>query len=313
MRFAGPLLIALAALVLGTAARAEFVLQLPLGAKETYSKIEPALSSLVPVQPFDGQTIPTERAPDIIRRSVWAFGGEQTISEVQKNILAQLENSDYEILLFCQTKDCGGFDFRFGINVVSEPDMRVDLRDFRFITARQTVSEKPAYVTFLISKSQVSVYVQMTEYAPGKTLLAEPDQQSTETTLSVPAPVDTSPDSMQEFGMPRVLEGLVFKTGSAKLTDDPDNAISALAGMLSADETLNALIVGHSDMTGTLKANISLSQRRARTVTKILISDYGIARKRLSANGVGYLSPRASNETAAGKEKNRRIEVVLFR
>ena len=78
-------------------------------------------------------------------------------------------------------------------------------------------------------------------------------------------------------------------------------------------EVRNVLLVGHSDMTGSLRGNMTLSERRAKTVMWILVSEHGISKKRLTAHGVGFLAPRASNETDAGKEKNRRIEAVLFR
>ncbi len=290
----------------GLPAQAEFVLQLPLGAKETYSRLEPALPPVVAVKPYGETGLETVPAPAHIRRSVWAFGGEQTLAEVQNSILEQLENSDYEILFFCQTEQCGGFDFRFAIDVVPEPEMRVDLRDFRFISARQTVLQEPSYVTFLLSKSPESVYVQMTEYAPVAaqgTLSAgvsEPEAVELENTVSGQGD-DTS----------MVLEGLQFETGSATLGADPENSLERLAERLSRDKSLKVLLVGHSDMSGTLRANIALSRQRAATIRDILIQKYGIAADRLSAHGVGFLSPRASNKTREGRQKNRRVEAVF--
>ena len=222
--------------LLSTPARAEFVLQLPLGAKETYSRIETGQDPLVPVKVWDGASVPTVKGPDHIRRSTWAFGGEQTLNEVQKNILGQLESSDYEIILFCQTQECGGFDFRFGIDVVSEPDMRVDLRDFRFVTARQTTTQTPAYVTFLLSKSPVSVYVQMTEYST-KTEVAPAAIQDTATKETDVELASVPPE--RPFGEPIILEGLIFENGSAQLADDPNAVIASLAKTLKNEESLN--------------------------------------------------------------------------
>jgi OOP family OmpA-OmpF porin len=290
----------------GLPAQAEFVLQLPLGAKETYSRLEPALPPVVAVKPYGETGLETVPAPGYIRRSVWAFGGEQTLAEVQNSILEQLENSDYEILFFCQTEQCGGFDFRFAIDVVPEPEMRVDLRDFRFISARQTVLQEPSYVTFLLSKSPESVYVQMTEYtsvAAQGTLSAsvsEPESSVLENTVSG-----------QGDDASMILEGLQFETGSATLGADPENSLKRLADRLSRDKSLKVLLVGHSDMSGTLRANIALSRQRAATIRDILIQKYGIAADRLSAHGVGFLSPRASNETREGRQKNRRVEAVF--
>ena len=289
-------------LALNTSVAAEFVLQLPLGAKETYSRKETEMSPFVAVKSYGPEGLITAKAPEDIRRSVWAFGGEQTLAEVQKNILDQLESSDYEVLLFCQTESCGGFDFRFAIDVVAEPKMRVDLRDFRFVSARQKGSVAQAYVTFLLSKSPTSVYVQMTEYAPEFTTAFKVDTMEN---LAVTPPLP------KQGSLSFVLEGLEFETGSAKLGNDRNGSIAKLAEQLIQNKTLKVFLVGHSDMSGSLEGNIALSKKRAMTVLDLLVDEHGIQRKRLSAHGIGFLSPRATNETEAGRAKNRRVEAVF--
>lgn len=292
-----------------SAKAAEFVLQLPLGAKATYSEMEPALPALVPVGPFKDGAIPKVAAPKNIQRTVWLMGGESTVAQVQAGLLSQLERAGYETLLFCVAKECGGFDFRFGIDVVDEPMMRVNLRNYRFITAKQTVSENPAYVTFLLSRSPVAVYVQMTEYSPGawSTANGEPALKAPET-LVEPAEVagQIGPVSL-------VLEGLEFQIGSAELGNDPTGSLSKLAEMLKQDPEVKVLLVGHSDMSGSVEANIAISTKRADSVRRALIRDHGIDAGRLSAHGVGFLSPRADNATEAGRQKNRRVEAVFSR
>lgn len=297
---------------LASPASAEFVLQLPLGATEVYSRIEPDQPPLVPITPFADGKVAQVDAPDRIRRTVWQLGGEQTLKNVSGTILRQLESKGYDVLLDCVAKVCGGFDFRFAIEVVDEPAMRVDLRNFRFITARQTVRDTPAYVTFLISRSPVAVYVQMTEYAP-----TTPDP----VTLAEPSPGDTTQTT--DPGLPRagnsatdlrlVLEGLEFEPGSSRVSGDPLGSIAALAARMTEDPDLRVLLVGHSDMSGSLDNNIAVSRARAEAVRQVLIRDHGIDATRLSAHGVGFLVPRATNETEAGRQKNRRVEAVFSR
>jgi outer membrane protein OmpA-like peptidoglycan-associated protein len=284
---------------------AEFVLRLPLGAKATYSQVETSLPANVPVAPFTNGVLPTEKAPKNIKRTVWAMGGERTISEVRDGIAAQLERSGYEEVLSCVAKECGGYDFRFAIEVVDEPMMRVDLREFQFITAKQTVLESPAYVTFLLSKSPVSVYVQMTEYRPTADggALVETVEVGPAAVTGVPLQI-TSEISI-------VLEGLTFEAGSTELGADPNGALAALAEEMKANEGLRVLLVGHSDMSGSAEGNITVSRRRAQSVREALIRDHGIAESRLEAHGVGFLSPRASNDTEEGAQKNRRVEAVF--
>lgn len=294
------------ALIAPNLAAAEFVLQLPLGAKATYSEVETTLPAKVPVGPFVGGALPTEDAPDNIRRTVFAMGGEQTVTEVRSGIAEQLERSGYDEILSCVARDCGGYDFRFAIDVVDEPMMRVDLRDFQFITAKQTVLENPAYVTFLLSKSPVSVYVQMTEYRP-----TSGDGPLVDTVETGPVTPIGTPLKIGEVST--VLEGLTFEAGSTTLGADPNGALAALAETLKSDESLKVLLVGHSDMSGSLEGNITVSKKRAESVRNALINDHGISANRLEAHGVGFLSPRATNETDEGAQKNRRVEAVFSR
>ena len=277
------------ALTASSLSAADFVMRLPTGAKATYSKIETTIPAIVPVGPFINGSFPTEITPKKIRRSVWSMGKEQTITKIGEDISVQLERSGYKEILSCVSKECGGYDFRFAIDVVDEPMMRVNLRDFRFITAKQTVNINPAYVTFLLSNSPVSAYVQVTEYHP------------TDVSLKVIGEAST------------VLEGLTFEAGSTSLGTDPKGALAALAKKLKTEKNLRVFLVGHSDMSGSLEGNTKISQRRAESVRSALIHDHGIAPGRLEAHGVGFLSPRATNETEVGAQKNRRVEVVFSR
>jgi len=275
------------ALTTPSLATADFVLHLPIGAKTTYSELETTIPNTVPVGPFINGAFPTAKAPKSIHRTVWVINGPEPITEVYARITAQLKRSGYEKILSCVSRECGGYDFRFAIDVVDEPMMRVDLRDYHFITAKQAAADSPTYVTFLLSKSPLSLYLQITEYRP----------------TNNPSKI------MAEFSI--VLEGLTFEAGSVAIGADPNDALAALAKKLKIEKNLRVLLVGHSDMSGSLESNTTISQRRAKAVRSALINDYGIAPERLEAHGVGYLSPRATNETKEGAQKNRRVEAVF--
>ena len=275
------------ALTTPSLAKADFVLHLPIGAKTTYSELETTIPNTVPVGPFINGAFPTATAPKSIHRTVWVINGPQPITEVYAGITAQLKRSGYEKILSCVSRECGGYDFRFAIDVVDEPMMRVDLRDYHFITAKQAAADSPTYVTFLLSKSPLSLYLQITEYRPANN----------------PSKI------MAEFSI--VLEGLTFETGSVAIGADPNEAVAALAKKLKIEKNLRVLLVGHSDMSGSLEGNTTISQRRAEAVRSVLINDHGIAPERLEAHGVGYLSPRATNETKEGAQKNRRVEAIF--
>ena len=69
-------------------------------------------------------------------------------------------------------------------------------------------------------------------------------------------------------------------------------------------------MVGHTDSTGNPNYNLTLSQKRAQSVASYL-TDRGVARNRLSAEGRGQNQPVADNATEAGRAQNRRVEIYL--
>src|SRR3546814_219649 len=69
-------------------------------------------------------------------------------------------------------------------------------------------------------------------------------------------------------------------------------------------------IVGHTDSTGSLQLNQDLSNRRAQSVASYLVGN-GVAASRISSYGAGPSQPIASNDTAAGRAQNRRVEINL--
>jgi len=107
------------------------------------------------------------------------------------------------------------------------------------------------------------------------------------------------------------VDGLLFAVNEATLLDGSETALQAVADILGTHPDWQLFIVGHTDNTGALAYNMSLSQRRAASVMQALIDDYGIEADRLEAHGVGPLSPEATQSTDAGRSLNRRVEIVL--
>jgi outer membrane protein OmpA-like peptidoglycan-associated protein len=69
-------------------------------------------------------------------------------------------------------------------------------------------------------------------------------------------------------------------------------------------------VVGHTDSKGTFSYNRKLSADRAEAVISALVSRFSVDRKRVEPHGVGPLSPVFANSTDAGREQNRRVELV---
>jgi outer membrane protein OmpA-like peptidoglycan-associated protein len=89
------------------------------------------------------------------------------------------------------------------------------------------------------------------------------------------------------------------------------HVIEKVAEFLKKHPDATAVIEGHTDNRGSYAYNIKLSERRADSVRNYLIEKFGVAPERLSTKGYGYTKPIASNKTAAGRQKNRRIDAQI--
>jgi len=108
-------------------------------------------------------------------------------------------------------------------------------------------------------------------------------------------------------------DNLLYKSGSAKLSDDGKAALGNLASVLSEMPKLKVIVVGNTDTVHVkgVADNWSLSTERANGVVRTLVKDYGIDPARLTAAGKGKFNPVADNSTEEGRAKNRRTEIVL--
>ena len=105
-------------------------------------------------------------------------------------------------------------------------------------------------------------------------------------------------------------KNIFFATGSAKLLAKSYPSLNNVVKVLQDNPTYKVDISGHTDTTGTAEKNHVLSHNRADAVKAYLVSK-GINESRMTAEGYGFERPIASNKTAAGKAKNRRVEMKL--
>jgi outer membrane protein OmpA-like peptidoglycan-associated protein len=103
---------------------------------------------------------------------------------------------------------------------------------------------------------------------------------------------------------------LSFEVGSARLDPGIRSTLVALADVLVDYQQLLITVHGHTDDSGPPEVNQRLSEQRALTVARQL-QQAGIDRRRLLAVGHGPLQPRAGNDSEAGRETNRRVELQL--
>ncbi|MBN2355540.1 OmpA family protein [candidate division KSB1 bacterium] len=110
----------------------------------------------------------------------------------------------------------------------------------------------------------------------------------------------------REVGTEIVMEGIVFASGSSRISAESRVVLDKVAKTLMDNPTIKVEVQGHTDNTGRRASNIRLSQARANAVCKYLESK-GIAADRMVAKGMGPDRPVASNDTAEGRQQNRRI------
>jgi outer membrane protein OmpA-like peptidoglycan-associated protein len=115
-----------------------------------------------------------------------------------------------------------------------------------------------------------------------------------------------------ERGLELTLGDVLFEVNQAHLKPGAMRNLYQLAEFLQKNPTRNVLIEGHTDSTGSEASNLDLSQRRAEAVRNFLISN-GVSPDRITAIGHGEIYPVASNDTAPGRQQNRRVQVVVMR
>ncbi|HVY81844.1 MAG TPA: OmpA family protein [Steroidobacteraceae bacterium] len=113
-----------------------------------------------------------------------------------------------------------------------------------------------------------------------------------------------------ERGMVLTLGDVLFDTNSATLKSGASNEMQRIADFMQKNPDTKVIIEGYTDSRGSDEYNQQLSQRRAQSVQDALASR-GIDRSRVEAVGKGESLPVASNDTSAGRQQNRRVEVVF--
>jgi outer membrane protein OmpA-like peptidoglycan-associated protein len=113
-------------------------------------------------------------------------------------------------------------------------------------------------------------------------------------------------------GMVLTLGGdVLFKTGQANVSPGAQAQLDRIAQFLTENADREVIIDGHTDSTGGVELNQTLSERRAAAVGTYLTTR-GVAASRVATRGLGASLPLASNDTAAGRQQNRRVEITIL-
>jgi outer membrane protein OmpA-like peptidoglycan-associated protein len=111
--------------------------------------------------------------------------------------------------------------------------------------------------------------------------------------------------------MAQIPNEIMFAFDSDQLRPNAANILAECAELIKREHAKHVSVIGHSDSVGREDYNLELSKRRALSVKAWLVKQGGIANEDLLAIGLGPKKPMASNATAEGRAKNRRVEVMM--
>jgi OOP family OmpA-OmpF porin len=288
-------------------------LALPAGAERLLTRSQDVAGFRIATGVFDNGAVPSREVDGAMTEDIWRLPGDgdggnpARLAALLRN---QLLMQGYEIGFSCADTACGGFDFRFALPIAQGPEMYVDLGAFHYLSARRTGPAGSEDVALTLSRGGQAGYVHVARISTSGT-------SGTTPAPLVPvssAPVVTSDrviDQLTTQGH-AVLDDLTFNTGASALSGNRYESLVTLAAWLAQDQSRRVALVGHTDASGAQDANTALSLARAEAVRRALITDHGTRAEQVTAAGVGFLSPRTTNSTPAGREANRRVEVVLL-
>ncbi len=290
-----------------------FQLDLPRNARQTASRDSALDQVSVPVGPFvDGGLTTRQIEGDVRRRAYRLITPGLTPLQILAPLRQQIEDAGLELILDCNQITCGGYDFRFAIEVLPAPNMHVNIRAFHFITAIDPQNGEA--IMMLASSSDGAAYLQIIQAGGSIQTDTTPDAKPEAVdgeAVQPEIPTETLTARLLEKGF-AVLQDIDFSVGTTTLDDQRSAELAELAALLEDRPTLRIAVVGHTDTAGGLSINIAVSRARAQSVRTRLIETYGLNPDRVEAEGMGYLAPIASNLTADGRAANRRVEVILI-
>jgi outer membrane protein OmpA-like peptidoglycan-associated protein len=250
-----------------------------------------------------------------VTRTFYKYEGEdRAYAEVYKNYLDALNSEGFTILGEGLSADRKGND--------------VGSRQWMEVAFRANPATKPGAVGTMFSGTSSSggagAIVARKERAAGTayvlifveqhaknyigTLIDIVEVEAAETGLVV-IDAEAIGSDIEEYGRV-VLDGIVFDHDKATIKPESKTALEAIVDYLTSHPDKAFYVVGHTDSKGTLAYNNKLSSDRALAVTKALTQEFAIDASRLEAHGVGPLVPVFSNTSDAGRDKNRRVELV---
>lgn len=228
-----------------------------------------------------------------VTRIVYGNPADRSTLEIFSNYRKALEAAGLTVIYKCEIDECGPAFARSawsrynGLFTASDGDPR-------YLGGKLTTQGGAAYVALMVGRARTQLdIVEIVGMETGMVVVG----------------AEALGKGIDREGKVSVY-GIYFDTDKSVVKPESKPALDEIAKLLKARPALNIFVVGHTDMTGNLAHNRTLSEARAHAVVAALVKDFGIAGIRLEGYGVGPLAPAATNSTADGRAKNRRVELV---
>ncbi len=228
-----------------------------------------------------------------VTRIVYTNPAKRSTLEIFRNYRQAVEQAGGAIVYSCEENACGPAYARSAWGKFNNLFAASD-GDPRYLAARVAKGEMQAYIAVMVGKQRTQVDV--VEVKAMDTGLVAVDASALASDL-------------EKAGSVRIY-GILFDFDQADIRAESKPALDAIAELLRQQPALSIFVVGHTDSTGALDHNMQLSAARAHAVVAALTGQYAIAASRLDAHGVGPLAPVAPNTSEAGRQQNRRVELV---
>jgi OmpA-OmpF porin, OOP family len=181
----------------------------------------------------------------------------------------------------------------------------------RDTTFRARIQGDGRYIKAYVNEDRV-VNFPTTTFGRGNSLLinvpATPDTPILIGNFLIAAGGKTMYDALSTDGRV-VTQGIYFDVGSDRIRPESAPTLALITDMMKEHADLKLAVEGHTDNSGVAAANQALSEKRAQAIVQQL-AGAGVPSARLSAKGMGASKPAASNDTAEGRQQNRRVELV---
>lgn len=269
-----------------------------------------------PLAPMSGAatTVKSEDLEGTLTRLLYVAPDGTSATDLMLNYVQGLEALGYSTLYSCKGAECGSKIALLGKKVIYPSSRR--LTNSGGISNQAFGNFGDEHYLAVRSKdgaTSIAVYVAFNDKSPFALVSHHAIVHLDILTTAALEAKMVSAKQMQEGITAEghiAVDNVYFEFGTANLTPEAEPALAQMALLITDNPELKVYIVGHTDNVGKQEDNLGLSKARADAVVAALLRHDGITKDRVIAAGVGALAPVASNGTDAGRQANRRVELV---